>query len=236
MSLDNKFKRNTHFVAGFSFKGKRTSDVGEDLLTATGIDAETMDGTPVVFDGDIDTVAVAGAGVEPDAYLYSRISEKLSDFEWLVTDIVRDEVKKGDPFTIILHKKGGIIKTNLATTASLASDDEVAIGASDSFVAATEAADEQTIANANITVDEWNDIEVQDYVEGSFVVTQDGDTLEEGTDYEIDYTAHEFMLLDNDDTDADVDAVINADIYAGKPVGKVLETDSDDEYATIILK
>lgn len=130
MSLANNFVRNTHFVAGFSFKGKRTTDVGEDLLTATGINTETMDGTPVVFNGDINTVAVAGDGVKPDAYLYSRISEELTDMEWLVSDIMRDEVKPGDPFTIILHKQGGIIETNLAdaTTLTAGTDVEVAGG------------------------------------------------------------------------------------------------------------
>ena len=118
MSLTNNFVRNTHFVAGFSFKGKRTTDVGEDLLTATGINVETMDGTPVVFNGDMNTVAVAGDGVKPDAYLYSRISEELTDMEWLVSDIMRDEVKPGDPFTIVLAKPYGIIETNLVDNAS----------------------------------------------------------------------------------------------------------------------
>lgn len=130
MSLTNNFVRNTHFVAGFSFKGKRTTDVGEDLLTATGINVETMDGTPVVFNGDMNTVAVAGDGVKPDAYLYSRISEELTDMEWLVSDIMRDEVKPGDPFTIVLAKPYGIIETNLAdaTTLTAGTDVEVAGG------------------------------------------------------------------------------------------------------------
>jgi len=128
MSLNSNFVRNTHFVAGFNFQGKRQTNVGEDLLTASGIDAETMDGTPVVFDGDIETVAVAGAGVIPDAFLYSRISEELTDAEWMLTDIVRDEVKPGDPFTIVLNKKGGIIETNLADATSLTAGDDVEIG------------------------------------------------------------------------------------------------------------
>lgn len=134
MSLENNFERNTHFIAGFNFMGKRTTNVGEDLLTATGIDTETMDGTPVVFDGDIDTVAVAGAGVKPDAYLYSRISEELTDVEWLLTDIVRDEVKPGDPFTIVLHKAGGIIETNLADATSLTAGDDVEVDDSGNFI------------------------------------------------------------------------------------------------------
>lgn len=121
MSLDTNFVRNTNFLAGFNFMGKRTTNVGEDLLTATGIDTATTDGTPLVFNGDIDTVAVAGDGVKPDAYLYSRISEKLTDAEWMLTDIVRDEVKPGDPFTIILHKDGGIIETNLVDSTTLGS-------------------------------------------------------------------------------------------------------------------
>lgn len=134
MSLTNNFVRNTDFVAGFSFKGKRTSDVGEDLLTATGIEVETMDGTPVVFDGDMNTVAVAGDTVKPDAYLYSRISEELTDAEWMLdTTIVRDEVKPGDPFTIILHKQGGIIETNLADASTLTAGDNVEV-ASGEFV------------------------------------------------------------------------------------------------------
>lgn len=118
MSLSSNFERNTHFVSGFNFMGKRTTNVGEDLLTATGISTETMDGTPLVFNGDINTVAVAGDGVKPDAYLYSRISEDLTDAEWMLTDIVRDEVKPGDPFTIILAKPMGIIETNLVDDAS----------------------------------------------------------------------------------------------------------------------
>jgi len=134
MSLTNNFVRNTHFVAGFSFKGKRTTDVGEDLLTATGIDVETMDGTPVVFDGDMNTVAVAGDGVKPDAYLYSRISEELTDMEWLVSDIMRDEVKPGDPFTIILHKQGGIIETNLADATTLTAGDNVEVASGEYVV------------------------------------------------------------------------------------------------------
>jgi len=134
MSLTNNFVRNTHFVAGFSFKGKRTTDVGEDLLTATGIDVETMDGTPVVFNGDINTVAVAGDAVKPDAYLYSRISEELTDMEWLVSDIMRDEVKPGDPFTIILHKQGGIIETNLADATTLTAGDNVEVASGEYVV------------------------------------------------------------------------------------------------------
>lgn len=128
MSLTNNFVRNTDFVAGFSFKGKRTSDVGEDLLSATGIDVETMDGTPVVFDGDMETVAVAGDAVKPDAYLYSRISEELTDAEWMLdTNILRDEVKPGDPFTIVLHKVGGIIETNLADATTLTAGTDVEV-------------------------------------------------------------------------------------------------------------
>jgi len=134
MSLTNNFVRNTHFVAGFSFKGKRTTDVGEDLLTATGINTETMDGTPVVFNGDINTVAVAGDAVKPDAYLYSRISEELTDMEWLVSDIMRDEVKPGDPFTIILHKQGGIIETNLADATTLTAGDNVEVASGEYVV------------------------------------------------------------------------------------------------------
>jgi len=66
----------------------------------------------------MNTVAVAGDGVKPDAYLYSRISEELTDMEWLVSDIMRDEVKPGDPFTIVLAKPYGIIETNLVDDAS----------------------------------------------------------------------------------------------------------------------
>ena len=134
MSLSNNFVRNTHFVYGFSFKGKRTTDVGEDLLTVT-IDTEEdiMDGTPVTItgvddDGDV-TVEVTTAAAEPDAFLYSRISEDLTDAEWmLANDIYRDEVKYGDPATAILKKKNGIIRTNLADATSLTVGDNVEVG------------------------------------------------------------------------------------------------------------
>jgi len=129
MALNNKFKRQTHFVAGFNFQGKRTTNVGEDLLTAeTAADTDLMDGTPVVFDGGLQTIAVCGAAVTPDAILYSRVSEELTDFEWIYTDILRDEVKPGDPATIVLFKKNGIIKTRLADASTLTVGDEVEIG------------------------------------------------------------------------------------------------------------
>lgn len=130
MSLDKKFIRNTDFVAGFSFKGKRRTDTGEDLLTATGIDVETMDGTPVVFNGDMETVAVVADGGTPDAILYSRISNELTMAEQMLTSITRDEVRIGDPFTIVLAKKNGVIRTNLiADAGTVAVDDDVFVAA-----------------------------------------------------------------------------------------------------------
>ena len=126
----NKIKRQTHFVAGFSFQGKRTSNVGEDLLTAkvAGEDTELLDGVPVVFNGELQEVDVCDAGDTPDAILYSRISEDLTDFEWIQTDILRDEVKPGDPATIVLFKTGGIIRTRLADADTLTAGDEVEVG------------------------------------------------------------------------------------------------------------
>lgn len=129
MALNNKFKRQTHFVAGFNFQGKRTSNVGEDLLSVkTADDADMLDGTPVVFDGGLQDIAVCSAEETPDAILYSRVSEELTDFEWIQTDILRDEVKPGDAATIVLFKENGIIKTRLADTEALSVGDDVEIG------------------------------------------------------------------------------------------------------------
>lgn len=145
MSLANNFVRNTDFVYGFSFKGKRVSDVGEDLVTVL-IDTEEsiMDGTPLTITG-VDangniTAEVTTAGTEPDAFLYSRISEELTDAEWMLnTNIMRDEVKPGDPATAILNKKNGIIRTSLAdaTTLTVGADVEVGdVATEDEFVVA----------------------------------------------------------------------------------------------------
>lgn len=138
MSLDNNVKRNVQFVYGFSFKGKRPSDAGEDLLTVNGLDEETMDGRPLTID-DVDSdgnieVSITEAGEAPDAFLYSRISEDLTDAEWLLSSIVRDEVKPGDPATAVLNKKNGIIRTNHADATTLESGDNVEIDSDGDFV------------------------------------------------------------------------------------------------------
>jgi len=140
MSLDNKVKRNIQFVYGFSFKGKRTTDVGEDLLTVNGLDTETMDGRPLTIDsvdsdGNIQ-VSVTSAGATPDAFLYSRVSEDLTDAEWMLTTIVRDEVKPGDPATAVLNKKNGIVRTSHADATTLTAGDNVEVDASGDYVVA----------------------------------------------------------------------------------------------------
>ena len=145
----SKFKRNTHFVAGFSFQGKRESNVGEDLLSVlvSGDDAgdELMDGTPLKITGlnggstaiDSDDyvsrsaaqrfeVEVVDAGEDFDLILYSRISDELTDFEWLMTDIMRDEVKPDDPATGVLKRGGQIIATRLYD--GLTEGDDVEVG------------------------------------------------------------------------------------------------------------
>ena len=152
----NKIKRQTHFVAGFSFQGKRTSNVGEDLLTAkvAGEDTELLDGVPVVFNGELQEVDVCDAGDTPDAILYSRISEDLTDFEWIQTDILRDEVKPGDPATIVLFKTGGIIRTRLAD-GDLETGDEVEVGDIDNEDAYIEAGDGDVIGKVIDVEDEF---------------------------------------------------------------------------------
>lgn len=128
----SKFKRQTHFSYGFNFMGKRTSTVGEDLVTVLlGEDVEAMDGTPLQItgvDGDNLEVDVCTAGEAPDLILYSRVSDELTDFEWIMTDILRDEVKPGDPATGVLFKQNNIIKTRLADAETLNVEDEVEVG------------------------------------------------------------------------------------------------------------
>ena len=128
------FERKTHFVHGFNFKGKRTFDVGEDLLTVHIPEevTELMDGTPLQFDDSIDDVIVCPDGEAPDLIAYSRVSDELTDAEWILSEsIMRDEVKPGDPLTAALYKAGNIIKTRLytdLTDSDIGSDVEVEDG------------------------------------------------------------------------------------------------------------
>lgn len=125
----SKFKRYTHFEAGFNFIGKRETMEGEDLLgVKTAKEDEFYDGTPLQFDGGIQDVKVCPDGETPDLILYSRVGDVVSDFEWLATGIARDAVLPGDPATAVLAKKNGIIRTKLFTGLSTGDDVEVAGG------------------------------------------------------------------------------------------------------------
>ena len=122
--------RKTQFLYGFSFQGKRTTNVGEDLIgTYTAPDSWTMptyEGTPVDFDtanpGDLKKTA---DGEAPDALLYTRINNQLTDLEWVTGAVVRDEVEAGNKATVVLVKKNGIIETDLLhdTSTPTAGDD-----------------------------------------------------------------------------------------------------------------
>ncbi|MFW6015299.1 MAG: hypothetical protein ACOCRK_02615 [bacterium] len=110
--------KKTNFIYGFSVKGKRRGDVGEDLVgiyTAPETwDEPTYEGTPVNFDtanpGDL---AITEDGGAPDALLFDRVDDELSDLEWVTGEVLRDEVSAGNKVTVVLAKKNGIIETEL---------------------------------------------------------------------------------------------------------------------------
>ena len=173
-----KFKRNTHFVAGFNFQGKRESNTGEDVLTVDISEDqltndELMDGTPLTISGFTDTDAtissddyvsspsaaqfeaeVTADGETPDMILYSRISDELDDFEWVMTNIQRDEVKPGDPATAVLQRKGQIIATRLVEDGEEPADgDEVYINDSGEYTADDDGGDRTEIGECIEVID-----------------------------------------------------------------------------------
>lgn len=125
--MENK---KTNFVFGFNEMGKRTSQVGEDLvgtyIAPEGWAMPTYEGTPVNFDtanpGDLKKTADGGV---PDALLYSRVNDSLTDLAWATGALEVDEVPAGNPVSVMLFKKNAIIETELldATNTPIAGDD-----------------------------------------------------------------------------------------------------------------
>lgn len=244
----NKTKRQTHFVAGFNFQGKRVSNVGEDLLSVQtefleneeGEDDNLLDGSPVQFDGSLQEVKLCEEGEEPDAIMFSRVSNELSDFEWTQTDILRDEVLPGDPATVVLYKRHGIIRTRLIDLAGLVVEDIVQVAdysAGDEVVyeiAQSEETDtEEMSQNDTFTLSESP-------IEGT-VTARNADEdvdLTYGEDFEVDYEDDEFTLLaDYTDDDIEVTYSYRLDASAVDEIfGEVIEIEEDEGFATILLK
>lgn len=250
----SKFKRKTHFLHGFSFQGKRTSNVGEDLVTIkTDEGDEYPDGTPLQYDDAIDEVKICPAGERPDLILYSRVTDTLTDFEWVMTDIMRDEVKPGDPATAALFREGQILKTRLVDIDGLeVGDDLKATGAvdTDPFEDKIASADktETDVSNEDvITLDHGN------IVEGSVVVLNldDGEKALGEDLYTVDYKQGTVTMADDADSDDgftdDDDLKVEYDYFvpfgayektttSGEVIGRVLEIEGQEGFVTFITK
>lgn len=108
----------TAFEFGFSIKGKRRGDVGEDLVGIFKAPADmatpTYEGTPL----DIDTandgyVKVTADGERPEFLLTSRVNDALEDIHMYEGIIKLDETQPDEPVTMVRFKKGAIIRTAL---------------------------------------------------------------------------------------------------------------------------
>jgi len=247
----SKFKRNTHFLHGFNFQGKRESNVGEDLLSVKTTDTDEFpDGTPLKFDGAIDDVAIADADSRPDLILYSRVTDELSDFEWIMTDILRDEVKPGDPATAVLFKEGAILKTRLVDLDDLAVGDEVAAAGSVSTDKFSQDTEEVTHEEENVSSGDTIELDNGDVVESSVVITNDDDdnAVISSDYYTVDYSKGEIDISEDLDSETDFtdtdDLTIIYEYY--KPFGAYVKTDTsadacgkvleiEDDFVTIML-
>lgn len=113
-------KRKTNFKYGFDIMGKRTTQVGESLVGTYKAPESWEDeypvyeGTPIQIDTDTDDeLKIAPDGEDYHGLLFSRVSDELTDFEWIEGLVERDEVQAGDPVTYIIPKKKAIIETSL---------------------------------------------------------------------------------------------------------------------------
>lgn len=110
----------TAFEFGFSVMGKRTSNVGEDLIgiykapQSWDADLPVEAGTGV----DIDTtndgyVKKTADGEKPEFLLYSRVDDALEDIHMYESLVKLNETRPDEPVTILPFKKGAMIRTNL---------------------------------------------------------------------------------------------------------------------------
>lgn len=121
--------KKTNFIHGFNVKGKRTTDVGEDLIgtyvaTEDNFDEPTYEGTPVDLEADKE-LDITADGEYPDALLFDRVADELTDLEWMTGEIGRDEVPAGNPATVVLFKPGAVIETELQEGLTAGDDVEV---------------------------------------------------------------------------------------------------------------
>ena len=252
----SKFKRKTHFVHGFNFQGKRTSNVGEDLITVkTEETDEYPDGTPLQFDESIEDVKICPDGERPDLILYSRVTDTLTDFEWIMTDLVKDEVKPGDPATAVLFREGQIIKTRLVDIDDLSVEDEVkATGTvnTDGFEDKEDRIEDGEKQETDVSNDDVIVLDHGNIVEGSVVVENEiqSETLDESL-YTVDYYAGTVTIASDatdDDDFADNDNLkVTYQYYESfgayektttdsEVIGKVLDIEREDGFVTILFK
>lgn len=109
--------KKTSFEYGYRIMGTRTSNVGEDLI---GIfkspESWTTEysGTGVDFDpANPEQIKKTADGARPEAMLFDRVSDELSDIEMYENIVSRDEVPAGLPVAIVPFKSGAIIRTEL---------------------------------------------------------------------------------------------------------------------------
>lgn len=111
-------KKYTNFSYGFNMKGKRTFDVGEDVVGTFNAPADmatpTYSGTPLDIDSaNPDYVKVTADGEKPEFLLYSRVDDQLTDIEMYEDIVARDEVRPDEPVTILPLKPNAMIETKL---------------------------------------------------------------------------------------------------------------------------
>lgn len=112
----------TAFEFGFTMKGTRKTNVGEDIISIfkapEGWSTPTYSGTPVDIDSANEKqIKKTADGAKPEYLMVSRVNDALTDIERYEQVVNRDEVLPGNPIDMVPFKRGAIIKTKLFTDA-----------------------------------------------------------------------------------------------------------------------